>query len=293
MTLNCANQYFKINDGPWKGQTLYELYKKAYTPWEWQKDLKKIADDLGILLLSTPFDCTAVDFLESIDIAGYKIASFELVDIPLLKYVASKNKPIILSTGMATLAEIDLAVQTIRKENNDKIILLKCTSDYPAIPEEMNLKGLTLLKEVFGCPVGLSDHSLSPVVPVVAVTLGASVIEKHFIESRADGGPDCFFSLEPGELSDMVQSIKVAQSSLGKKQLGASENERKNEVFRRSLFSSIDIKKDEVFTDKNIRSVRPGYGLKPKYYDEIIGKKATCDIAFGTPISWKHIKIEE
>jgi pseudaminic acid synthase len=289
MTINCDNEYFTISEGPWKGQILYDLYKKAYTPWEWQADLKKYADEIGIILFSTPFDSTAVDFLEKIDIPVYKIASFELVDTPLLEYVASKGKPVILSTGMATEEEISLAVNTIQKKGVD-LILLKCTSDYPAVPESMNLRSMQKIKELWNVPVGLSDHSMSPEVVIAAVAQGAVMIEKHFIENRDFGGPDAHFSMEPEELTALVNQIRIVEKSLGTTTLGITKSEENNLIFRRSLFAVKDIGKGEVFSKENMRSIRPGYGLAPRYYNEILGKRAIINIKSGSPLTWDLIE---
>lgn len=291
MTLNCENDFFKIKEGPWRGQTLYELYKKAYTPWEWQADLKRYADGLGIQLISTPFDRTAVDFLESINIPAYKIASFELVDIPLIKYIASKKKPVILSTGMGSLADIELAVKTIKEQGNDNIILLKCTSDYPAIPQDMNLLNIKLLEDIFNVVPGLSDHSLFYEVAVAAVAIGAKVIEKHFTEKRSDGGPDAHFSLEAEELNNLVRSIRTTEQAVGHNHFSMTPGEMKNKMFRRSIFASNKIRQGDVFSPDNIRCVRPGNGLHPKYYEMIIGKKAKKEIKFGEPINWSQIDL--
>lgn len=289
MTINCNNEYFSIKKGTWKGENLYNLYEKAYTPWEWQEGLKKEAERIGIDFLSTPFDRTSVDFLESINIDFYKIASFELVDIPLIKYIASKKKPIILSTGMGTLEEIQEAVDAIKSQGNNNLCLLKCSSAYPAIPDDMNLMTMKNLRDTFGVTVGLSDHSLGAVAAVTAVAIGAKVIEKHFCLSRDIENPDASFSMEPEEFKDMVEDIRSAEKAIGKISYKLSEEETQSQVFRRSIFVVEDIKKGEKFTEKNIRIIRPGYGLKPKYYDEVIGKIASCDIERGTPISWDKV----
>ena len=260
----------------WDGRTLYDLYGEAYTPWEWQPKLKAIASDLGLDLFSTPFDFTAVDFLEEMGVPAYKIASFELVDLPLIRRVAQAGKPIILSTGMATLAEIDEAVQTARIAGATQIALLKCNSGYPAPAEEMNLRTIPHMAEAFGVPVGLSDHTLGIAVPVAAVALGACIIEKHFTLSRTIPGPDSAFSLEPHEFKAMVEAVRVAEKALGTVHFGMCEAEAKSRVFRRSLFVVKDIKAGETFTDESVRSIRPGYGLSPKYLPDVLGRHAAA-----------------
>ncbi len=284
MTIKCDNPYFNIAGGTWSGENLYELYQKAYTPWEWQKVLKEEADKIGIDIFSTPFDKSSVDFLEEIGMEFYKIASFELVDIPLIHYVASKGKPIILSTGMGTLEEIEEAVKAIKEEGNDQIVLLKCSSAYPSITNEMNLKTMIDMKKVFKVPVGLSDHSMGSIGAVAAVAMGAKVIEKHFCLSRSIENPDSGFSMEPHEFREMVENIRDTEKAMGKVFYGVSKQERDNLKFRRSIFVIEDVKKGEVFTEENLKIIRPGYGIKPKYYSQIIGKRATTDIKRGTPL---------
>jgi pseudaminic acid synthase len=287
LTIDCHNEYFRIGKGTmWEGKNLYTLYGEAYTPWEWQPKLKAIADELGLDLFSTPFDFTAVDFLEDIGVPAYKIASFEIVDIPLVRYIAQKGKPIIMSTGMATLAEIEEAAITIRQTGNEQIALLKCTSAYPALPEEMNLRTIPHLAEAFQVPVGLSDHTLGIAVPVVAVALGACIVEKHFTLSRDEPGPDSAFSLEPHEFKAMVEAIRVAEKAVGKVSYVVTERERASRVFRRSLFVVKDMQAGEVFTEEDVRSIRPGYGLHTRYKKEILGRRATQNIARGTPMTW-------
>ncbi|QIB27496.1 pseudaminic acid synthase [Caloranaerobacter azorensis] len=289
MTIDCDKEYFRITKGTWKGENLYSLYKKAYTPWEWQARLKEEADKIGIDFLSTPFDKTAVDFLEELGIDFYKIASFEVVDIPLIKYVASKGKPIIMSTGMATLGEIEEAVNAVKSQGNEKLCLLKCSSAYPAVPEDMNLKTIKYLEEVFGVIVGLSDHSLGSVGAVTAVVLGAKVVEKHFCISREIENPDSSFSMEPHEFKKMVEDIRAVERAIGKVSFKVSQREEISRVFRRSIFIVKDIKKGEVFSEENIRVIRPGYGLAPKYYEDILGKTASKDIERGTPLDWSMV----
>lgn len=290
LTLDCDNQYFHIDNGTWKGDTLYNLYKKAYTPWEWQEELKKEADKIGIDFLSTPFDSTSVDFLESIGLEFYKIASFELVDIPLIKYVASKGKPIIMSTGMGTLGEIEEAVNTIKSQGNFQVYLLKCSSSYPAISENMNLNTMVNMGQTFGVPVGLSDHSMGDIGAITAVAMGASIIEKHFCLSRKIENPDSSFSMEPDEFKKMVDNIRTVEMAKGTVKYGPSEEEEYNVGFRKSIFVTKEIEVGEVFSKENIKVVRPGYGLKPKYYDEVIGKHSSRKIEKGMPLEWNMIE---
>lgn len=286
ITLDCRNEYFNIkHDTIWDGKNLYDLYKEAYTPWEWQADLKKIAEKEGLIFFSSPFDKTAVDFLEQIEVPAYKVASFEITDIPLIEYIASKGKPVIISTGIATLEDINEAITVCKKAGNEKIALLKCTSAYPAPLEEANLRMIPDMAERFGCITGLSDHTLGTSVSVTAVALGAKIIEKHFILDKKIGGPDSEFSLEPDEFALMVKSIKEAETALGKVDYNLSAKMKKSREFSRSLFVVSDMKKGEEFSELNIRSIRPGYGLPPKYLKEIIGKKAKTDIAKGTPLN--------
>jgi N-acetylneuraminate synthase len=286
ITIDCDNEYFRINGTLWDGRKLYDLYGEAYTPWDWHPRLKQAANDLGMDLFSSPFDDTAVDFLEALNVPAFKIASFENVDIGLLRRVVRTGQPIILSTGMATLAEIDEAVQTIRAAGGEQLALLKCTSAYPASPAEINLKTIPHLAAAFGTPVGLSDHTLGIAVPVAAVALGACIIEKHFTLSRAIPGPDSAFSLEPHEFKAMVEAVRTAEQALGVVQYGASPNEAKSRVFRRSLFVVKDMRAGEVFTHENVRSIRPGHGLHTRHLDDIIGQRASRAIARGTPLSW-------
>ena len=289
ITLDCDNDYFRIKGTIWEGRNLYDLYREAYTPWEWQPKLKQTADKLGLDFFSTPFDHTAVDFLEEMDVLAYKVASLELVDLPLLRKIAKTGKPMFMSTGMATLAEIDEAVQAIRNAGGKQIALLKCTSAYPALPEESNLLTIPHMTQAFDVPVGLSDHTLGIAVPVTAVALGARIIEKHFTLSRDISGPDSAFSLEPHEFKGMVDAIRTAEKAIGQISYEITEKQKESRVFRRSLFVVENIKKGEEFTEKNIRSIRPGDGLAPKYIEEILGKKATSDIEKGTPLSWDLI----
>ena len=290
LTIQCDAPEFRISGGtPWDGKTLHDLYAEAYMPWEWQPKLKSLANDLGIHLFSTPYDKTAVDFLEEMGVPAYKVASFEIVDIPLIEYIAGKGKPIIISTGMATPAEIDEAVAAARGAGASQIALLKCTSAYPAPPEEMNLRHIPHLAEAFGVPVGLSDHTLGIAAPVAAVALGACIIEKHFTLSRSTPGPDSAFSLEPDEFKAMVEAIRTAEKALGEVQYEIGEQEAKSRAFRRSLFAVKDIKAGEVFTEENLRSIRPGHGLHPRHLKDVLGQRAVQDIKRGTPLTWEFI----
>ncbi|MFN8456752.1 MAG: pseudaminic acid synthase [Anaerolineae bacterium] len=290
LTINCNAEPFRVGKGTiWEGRNLYDLYSDAYTPWDWQPKLKEVATSLGLDLFSTPFDFTAVDFLEQMGVPVYKIASFEIVDLALIRRIAQTGKPIIMSTGMATLAEIDEAVRTIREAGGSQLALLKCTSAYPAPPEEMNLRTIPHLTEAFQVPVGLSDHTLGIAVPVAAVALGACIIEKHFTLSRDLPGPDSPFSLEPHEFKTMVEAIRVTEQALGQVSYEITEREGASRVFRRSLFVVQDVKAGEVFTETNIRSIRPGYGLHTRYLPEILGRRAARDIERGTPLSWQEV----
>ncbi len=290
LTIDCNNKYFKVEGTIWEGRNLYDLYNEAYTPWDWQPKLKEIAGNLGIDLFSSPFDSSAVDFLEKMDIPAYKIASFEIVDLPLIRRVAQTGKPIIISTGMATLSEIEEAVLTARDAGNYQIALLKCTSAYPARPEDMNLRTIPHLSKAFNLPVGISDHTLGISIPVTAVTLGAKIIEKHFTLSRSIHGPDSAFSLGPQEFKEMVTAVRTAEKALGDVFYGASVHEENSRVFRRSLFIVEDMKAGEAFTETNVRSIRPGYGLHIRYLDTVIGRRASQNIKRGTPFTWDLIK---
>lgn len=292
LTIECSSSYFQIADGTWNGENLYQLYRKAYTPWEWHPVLKEEAEKIGLDFLSTPFDPTAVDFLEEIGVEFYKIASFELVDIPLLEYVASKGKPIVMSTGMAELSEIDEAVRAIRKMGNHQLILLRCASAYPAITDEMNLKTMQNMAEVFGVPVGLSDHSMGSVGAVTAVALGAKIIEKHFCLDRAIDNPDASFSMNPAEFKQMAADIRQAERAIGQVAYGPTRQEKSNVVLRRSVFCVKDIKKGEKLTQENIRIIRPGYGIAPKFYPKLLGQTALCDIERGMPLEFGMIGMQ-
>jgi len=287
ITIRSDRQEFRIGGGTlWDGRNLHELYKEAYTPWEWQPKLKQVANDLGMDLFSSPFDATAVDFLEEMDVPAYKVASFELVDIPLIQKMASTGKPLIMSTGMATVEEIDEAVQASRVAGATQIALLKCTSAYPASPDDMNLRTIQELARRFDVPVGLSDHTMGIAVPVAAVALSACIIEKHLTLSRALHGPDSAFSVEPQEFKAMVDAVRIAERALGKVHFGASPLELKSRIFRRSLFVVQDLKQGQPFNDDNVHSIRPGHGLHTRHLREVMGKHATRDIEKGTPLSW-------
>lgn len=290
ITFDGHQDCFKVKGGTlWDGQTLHKLYQEAYTPWEWQPKLKARADELGIHLFSSPFDFSAVDFLETMDVPAYKIASFELVDLPLIAKAAKTGKPLIISTGMATVDEITEAVDTARKAGAKEIALLKCTSAYPAPPEEINLRTLADMKERFGVVVGLSDHTPGSAVAVAAVALGASIVEKHITLRRSDGGPDAAFSMEPEEFASMVSDIRAAEKALGRVNYEITPKEMACRAFRRSLFVVQPIRKGQPFTSENIRSIRPSNGLHTRHYKEVLGKKAACDLEAGTPLAWEHV----
>ena len=296
LTIDCGRPEFTVKGGtPWDGKTLYELYSQAFTPWEWQPKLKKLADEIGIELFSTPFDKTAVDFLEEMGVSRYKVASFELVDLPLIAYIASKGKPMIMSTGMATFDEINEAFFAAKYAGATDVTLLKCTSAYPAPPSEMNLQTIPYLRQRFTglgikVDVGISDHSLGTAVPITAVALGATVIEKHIMLCGSTPTADSAFSLEPAEFKAMVDSVRVAEKALGFVKIGPSEQERSSLTYRRSLFVVQDIRKGERFTEDNVRSIRPSTGMPPKYLPTILlGGIASQDIERGTPLHWELI----
>lgn len=285
ITIDCDNEYFKIKGNTlWDGKTLYELYQEAYTPWEWQPKLMEYAKELGIICFSSPFDKTAVDFLEKYNVPMYKIASFEITDIPLIEYTASRGKPMIISTGIAELSEIHDAVNACRKVGNNDITLLKCTSAYPAPIEDANLLTIPDLRETFSVKVGLSDHSMGDIVATTAVALGAEVVEKHFILDRSLGGHDSKFSMEPMEFKQMVDKIREVEKSLGKVKYSIDEKVKKSRLFARSLFAVQDIQEGEMITFKNVKSIRPGNGMPPKYLNAILGKRAIKNIKRGTPM---------
>lgn len=289
LTIDCDGEPFRIDGTLWHGRTLYDLYAEAFTPWEWQPELKTIADGLDLTLFSTPFDDSAVDFLERMNVPAHKIASFENCDLALLRKVAATGKPIIASTGMATLNEIEELVETVQQAGGAELALLKCTSAYPAPPDELNLCTIAHLAQTFGVPVGLSDHTLGVLAPALATALGACVIEKHLTLSRAAGGPDSAFSLEPQEFKAMVEAVRNAEKMLGQVHYGLSAAEAKARAFRRSLFVVRDIRCGERFSRENVRSIRPGHGLHPRHLEQILGCAAGRDIERGTPLSWDLI----
>jgi len=290
ITIDCNKDDFIIKGTIWEGKTLYELYKEAYTPWEWHEELFRTAHEEGLICFSSPFDKTAVDLLESLNTPAYKIASFEITDIPLIEYSAKKGKPMIISTGIATDEDIQLAVDTCRNVGNNDIILLKTTSQYPAKIEDANMAMIPDLAKRFDVVSGLSDHTLGIVVPIVATTLGAKVIEKHFILDKSIGGPDASFSLDEKEFSEMVIAVRSAEKAIGKVDYSLTEKMKKSRQFARSLYVVKDIKAGEVITEENVRSIRPGFGLHPKYLKEVIGKVAKENIEKGTPLNRQHIK---
>ncbi len=290
LTIDSDKDDFKIKDSIWKGKSLFSLYNEAYTPWEWHKELFSFAKKEGLICFSSPFDKTAVDLLEDLKAPAYKIASFEINDIELIKYVASKRKPIILSTGVADYQDIQLAIETCKKAGNNEIILLKCTSSYPAPLEDANLKMIQKYSEDFNVITGLSDHTIGDTCPIAAVSLGARVIEKHFILDRKMGGPDASFSMDPKEFSKMVKSIREVEKALGKIDYNLTENQKKGKVFSRSLYVTKEIKKGERFDNSNVRSIRPGFGLHPKELNNIIGKYSNQDIEKGERFKLKYVK---
>lgn len=290
ITLDVRTDDFRLKQGTiWDGKYLHDLYQEAYTPWEWHEQLFKAAKDEGLICFSSPFDFSSVDFLEKLNVPAYKIASFEITDIPLIEYVASKGKPVIISTGIAELADIELAIDACHRQNNHCIALLKCTSSYPAPIQEANLTMVKDLQQRFNVISGLSDHTMGITAPIVAVVMGAKIIEKHFILDRAIGGPDASFSLNEKEFGEMVQAIRDAEKSIGKVDYTLTEKQAKGREFSRSLYVSSDIKAGEIFTAENIRSVRPGFGLHPKYYSSVLGKKAVKDLARGSRLQLEHI----
>lgn len=290
LTLNCDKPDFRLGKGLWEGETFYTLYQKAYTPWEWHEEIFRVAKDEGLICFSTPFDKTAVDLLETLDNPIYKIASFEITDIPLIQYIASKHKPVILSTGIAMEEDIQLALDTLRAGGCTDITLLKCTSAYPAPIEDANLLTIPDMKQRFGCKVGLSDHTEGYSVPMAAVALGAEVVEKHFIIDRTIGGPDSAFSMEADEFKLMVENIRKVEAALGSVSYPTDPSKIKGREFCRSLYVAKDIKAGEVITEGNVRSVRPGYGLHPKYLSELLGRKVKCDLKVGDRMSWKVVE---
>ena len=289
LTIESDKEYFKINGTLWDGMTLHQLYGDACTPWEWQPKIKEIVEDLGMDFFSSPFDPTAVTFLESIDVAAYKVASPEIIDIPLLQLIGSTRKPVFMSTGAATLSEIDEAVRTLRDWGTTELLLLKCTSAYPAPASEMNLRTMQHMAQMFGVSVGLSDHSMGHEVAIAAVALGACAIEKHLTLSRNDGGPDSGFSMEPAEFKAMVDALRIVEQSIGEICYQPSPKETIPRLYRRSLFVVSDVKAGEIITEEKVRSIRPGHGLHTRYYSEILGRKINRVVEKGTPFSWDMI----
>jgi N-acetylneuraminate synthase len=286
LTIDCQSPAFRLMGTIWEGRTLYDLYREAHTPWEWMGELKRAAESRGLAWFASAFDPTSVELLEALAAPAYKIASFELVDIPLLERVAATGKPVIVSTGMATLEEIDEAVRAIGPR---RLSLLHCVSSYPARPEDMHLRAIPLLAERFGVPVGLSDHTLGPATAVAAVALGACIVEKHLTLGRQEGGPDAAFSLEPDEFRHMTRCVRSAWHALGDARIAPAPSESAGRRLRRSLFVVADIRAGEPFTPQNVRSIRPGDGLHPRYYAYVLGRPARDDIARGTPLSWQHV----
>jgi pseudaminic acid synthase len=292
ITLESDKDDFRITGTAWAGRTLHQLYREAYTPWEWHPELQEAARERGLALFSAPFDETAVDFLEELDMPAYKIASFELIDLPLIRRAAATGKPLVISTGMGTVAEIGEAVGEARKAGAGGVLLLKCTSAYPAEPKDMNLAAIPDLRKRFEAPVGLSDHSLDVAVPAAAVALGACLVEKHLTLSRDEPGPDSAFSLEPDEFAEMVNAVRVAEQAIGEARYGPTDGETKMRDFRPSLFVVEDVRAGEELTERNVRSIRPAAGLPPKHLDDVLGRAAAVDIERGTPLSWDLISAQ-
>jgi len=291
MTIDCNKEVFKVGDNNvWKGQTLYQLYSQAYTPWEWQPKLKEYGEKKGILVFSTPFDETAVDFLEEMNVELYKVASFEVGDLELLKKIGKTKKPVIISRGLASLQNIKTAVKTLKRAGTSQVAVLHCVSSYPAIPEQMNLATIPDIAKKLKVVSGLSDHTLGATVSLASIGLGAKIIEKHFTLKRSDGGPDAGFSLEPQEMKELVLAIREAEKAIGLPTYKIGKREQENLIFRRSLFAVADIKKGEKLTRQNVRCIRPGYGLEPKNLNKVIGRTAACQIDRGTPLDWKLLK---
>lgn len=292
MTIDCEKDDFIIKGTIWEGRSLYELYQQAYTPWEWHQELFRVAEEEGLVCFSSPFDKSAADFLESLDVPAYKIASFEITDIPLIEYVASKGKPVILSTGIATMDDIELALDACRKMGNNDIALLKCTSSYPAPIKEANMAMIPDFEERFAVWAGLSDHTLGSTVPIVATALGARIIEKHFILDRSIGGPDASFSMNEEEFTEMVLAVREAEKALGQVSYEPTEKQKSGRVFSRSLYVIKDIKKGELITEENVRSIRPGFGMHPKHLNDVLGSRVASDISKGTRLD-NHIIIDK
>ncbi|MCJ8321018.1 MAG: pseudaminic acid synthase [Colwellia sp.] len=295
MTLDCQHDDFQIleSDSLWQGNSLHKLYQKAHTPWEWHQTLFEKAKSLGLIAFSSPFDSSAVDFLETLNVPCYKVASFENNDIPLIEHIAKTGKPVIISTGMASLTEISEAIDCLKKNGCQQIVLLKCTSAYPASPAQANLKTIAHLRATFGCEVGISDHTLGIGVSLAGVALGASVIEKHFVLSRNDGGVDAAFSLEPNEFKLLVTESKSASQAIGQVIYGGDTSEQDSKKYRRSIYISQDIKKGQHLTKENIRIVRPGFGLAPKHFSQVLGQKVNADVNKGCALSWQLLTHEE
>jgi len=291
ISLDCDNDYFiRVNQGTlWEGTSEYQLYQEAYTPWEWQPKLKAFAEKLGLACFSSPFDGTAVDFMSQMDMPAYKVASYEINDIPLIRKMARMGKPVIIATGVAYLTDIERALAACKEEGNEQVILLKCTSAYPSFYEDMNLKVIPHMAETFDCLTGLSDHSMGSAVAVAAAALGARMVEKHLTLSRADGGPDGAFSMEPAEFAHMVEEIRIVEKAVGKVTYELTDSQRRSRDDMRSLFAVQDIRAGEVFTTQNVRSIRPGFGLAPVYYEEVLGRQAKEEIRKGTPLTWRNI----
>ncbi|MBR1477795.1 MAG: pseudaminic acid synthase [Lachnospiraceae bacterium] len=294
ITLDCDDEMFRITQGTlWDGMTLHKLYESAYTPWEWQGRLKEEAKKLGLIFFSSPFDFSSVDFLEKLNVPAYKIASFEITDIPLIRKIARLKKPMIISTGIAYIQDIELALRTCREEGNEDVILLKCTSSYPAPYEDINLRTIPAYMETFDCIAGLSDHTMGSSIPGAAVALGAKVVEKHLTLRRADGGPDSAFSMEPEEFKEMVTNIRNVEKALGRVTYDLTDKQKAEREHRRSLFIAKDMKAGDVFTEENVRSVRPGYGLHTRYYEDVLGKCIKADAKLGTPLRVEMIDFGE
>ncbi len=291
ITLNCEDPCFQITQGTiWDGTTLYKLYQTAYTPWEWQPKLKEVAESMGLVFFSSPFDLTSIDFLEELQVPVYKVASFEMNDIPFIRKIARTGKPIIMSTGVSYLADIELALQTCKEEGNENVILLKCCSAYPSPYEDINLNTIPSMGDIFDCTVGLSDHTMGFAVAGAAVAVGAKVIEKHLTLSRADGGADAAFSMEPQEFKEMVAQIRIIEKAMGKVTYELTPKQKASRDHARSLFVAQDMKAGDVFTPQNLRSVRPSCGLHTKYYEELLGKRISRDAPLGTPMSWDLVQ---
>lgn len=290
ITIDCDNPEFQIHGGLWDGETLYSLYQKAYTPWEWQEGLLKYANSLGLTCFSSPFDLTAVDFMNEIGMPAFKVASYEINDIPMIRKIAKSGKPVIISTGVAFLEDIERALMVCREEGNENVILLKCTSAYPCPYGDMNLRTIPLLENTFDCMAGLSDHTLGSEVALGGIALGAKVIEKHVIIKREDGGPDAAFSMEIGEFTDMVRQIRNLEKALGKATFELTDNQKSARSGMRSLYVAQDMKKGDRFTAENVRSIRPGMGLHTMYWEDILGKRVRCDLSKGTPMTWNYVE---